>query len=355
MPIGLQPEFRSVSIRTRALVLLLFGVSVIVFVAVGLYFKALVSKPVRKVAFERAVVVRHGESIREIARALMETGFLRRIEPFLILHRLSGKHTSLKAGVYLLKSSMSVQEIHEVLAKGKAGEFRVTVPEGYTIEQTAALLWKRGLITSQETFLALCRESESIQSLGIAATRLEGYLYPDTYFIPPGLSEEEIVRVFVEQFRAVTDDLFGSSSSSLTPYEALILASIIEREARLDFEKPTIASVYSNRIAKRRRLESCATVRYALNKWDAPLTREDLKIKSPYNTYVHKGLPPAPICSPGKASIQAALQPAQTDFLYYCYKGDGTHYFSKSLAEHNLAVQRYLRSPGESKTAPEAQ
>lgn len=352
MSIGLERESRFVGVRSRPLILLICGLGIMLLVAIGLYFKALISRPVRKVEFERMVVVRRGESIREIGRSLMQAGFLRRIEPFLVLHRLSGKDTSLKAGVYLLKSSMTVQEIHDVLAKGELGEFRVTVPEGYTIEQTAALLWKRKVIDSQEAFLTLCRNPEFVQSLGITATSLEGYLYPDTYFIPPGLSQEEVVKVFVEQFRAVTNNLFESSSTSLTPYEALILASIIEREARLDLERPTIASVYCNRLAKRRRLESCATVRYALNKWDAPLTREDLKITSPYNTYVHRGLPPAPICSPGKPSIQAALHPAQTDFLYYCYKGDGTHYFSKTLEEHNRAVQRYVRLPREGETTP---
>jgi UPF0755 protein len=338
-----QPQPESFRIRSRALVLLLFLAGAVLFAAVVLYFRVLISKPVRTIAFERAVEVRRGESIREIAWTLAQAGFLRRIEPFLVLHRLSAKNTSLKAGVYLLRSSMSLQEIYDVLAKGEAGEFRVTVPEGYTIEQTAALLWKRKLISAQEKFLDLCRQPAFIQSLGINATSLEGYLYPDTYFIPPGLSEEGVIKLFVGQYHAVTSPLFEQSSSSLTPYEALILASIIEREARLDSEKPTISSVYHNRLAKGHRLESCATVRYALNKWDAPLTLEDLKITSPYNTYAHKGLPPAPICSPGKASIKAALEPVQTDFLFYCYKGDGTHYFSKTLEEHNQAVRRYLR------------
>jgi UPF0755 protein len=355
MTIELASESRPARIQSRVLLLLVFGVSVLVFFSLALYFKVLVSKPVRKVAFERAVVVRRGDSIREIARNLAQAGFLRQIEPFLIVHRLSGKRTSLKAGVYLLKSSMSVQEIYEVLAKGKAGEFRVTVPEGYTIEQAATLLWRRGLINSKKTFLALCSQRQFLQSVEIAATSLEGYLYPDTYFVAPGLSDEEIATMFVKQFRAVTDNLFEGSSSSLTPYEALILASIIEREARLDFEKPTIASVYSNRLAKRLRLESCATVRYVLNKWDAPLTLKDLKVASPYNTYVHKGLPPTPICSPGKVSIQAALKPEETDFLYYCYKGDGTHYFSKTLEEHNQAVKRYLRPAPEDRPAPGAE
>jgi UPF0755 protein len=187
-----------------------------------------------------------------------------------------------------------------------------------------------------------------VQSLGVYGQSLEGYLYPETYFVLPNTAVDEIAEMLVVKFQNEISPLTQALNTKdkhnrLTAHEVLILASMLEREARNEEEKPIIASVYLNRLRRKMKLECCATVRYVLNKWDAPLTVSDLKTDSLFNTYLHYGLPPAPICSPGKDSIVAVLEPAKTDYYFYSYKGDGTHNFSRTLAEHNRAVKKYLK------------
>jgi len=202
--------------------------------------------------------------------------------------------------------------------------------------------------------------------IGIPAPQADGFLFPDTYFLPPAddgrdssagedasaqaphrSPEEAVIRQLAARFEEVIAALGlrpGLNSPHAYPLsclESVILASIVEREAADPAEMPLIAAVYHNRLRRKMRLESCATVRYALDKWDAPLTREDLQVDSPFNTYLCAGLPPAPICNPGRAALEAAFRPASSDCLYYVYKGNGHHAFSTTLREHERLRAEY--------------
>jgi UPF0755 protein len=334
--------------RSRSIVFGLVSSLLVTLFAAGLYFQHELTKPLASQRFEKIVEIRQGQSASAIARALAAQGVLKNTRVFTLFAALRGTSQRLRAGRYLCTSAMSIRDLHRMLLTGSSAEVKVTLPEGLTIEQVARRLKQKGLISDEADFRALCRSATFARSLGIDAETLEGYLYPETYFFLPGVSAEEIAKTFVSAFHDEVDTLIGSPPSygknkTLSPYKALILASVVEREARNQAEKPIIASVYLNRLRRRMKLECCATVRYVLDKWDAPLTMADLKTESPFNTYVHYGLPPAPICSPGKDSILAVVRPATTGYFFYCYKGDGTHYFSRTLAEHRKAVKQFLR------------
>jgi UPF0755 protein len=334
--------------RSRSIVLGMVSFLLVTLLAVGLHFQNELTKPLASQRFERIVEIRQGQSAGAIARSLAAQGVLKNTRVFTLFAALQGTSHKLRAGRYLCTSSMSIRDLHRMLLTGASAEVKVTFPEGLTIDQVARRLKQKGLIGDEANFRALCTSTTFARSLGIDAESLEGYLYPETYFFLPGVTAEEIVKTFVSAFHDQVDALIGSPPSygknkTLSPYEALILASVVEREARNQAEKPIIASVYLNRLRRRMKLECCATVRYVLNKWDAPLTMADLKSDSPFNTYLYYGLPPAPICSPGKDSILAVVHPATTDYFFYCYKGDGTHYFSRTLAEHRKAVKQFLR------------
>jgi UPF0755 protein len=320
---------------------------VIVFAA-ALYFRHEIAAPLSREGFERLVEIRQGESASAIARSLSAKGVLKHRLVFILFAALQGTTHKLRAGTYLFTSEMTIRDVHRMLLRGDTAAVKIIIPEGLTIKQVARRLKQRGLISDEEQFIELCNDAEFAQELGINSATLEGYLYPETYFFLPGTPSEEIVDAFVRTFHHQVGPLMeqrpeAGKKGALTPYEVLILASIVEREARNEAEKPTIASVYLNRLRRRMKLESCATVRYVLDKWEAPLTKADLKVDSPYNTYVHYGLPLAPICSPGKGSVLAVLHPATTDYYFYCYRGDGTHQFSRTLAEHEKAVKMFLR------------
>ncbi|MCX7626303.1 MAG: endolytic transglycosylase MltG [Candidatus Sumerlaeaceae bacterium] len=261
----------------------------------------------------------------------------------------------IKTGVYRLNSSMSLSEIYDKLIAGSQ-DFKITIPEGKTAKETAAIIKKKLDGFSEERFLQLVENPEFISRLGLSVPSLEGYLYPDTYFFAPGMKEEDIIRTMVENFvkRAETNlrDIERTETSiPLTFHEHVIVASLVEREARLDTERPLIASVIFNRLKKGMKLDIDATINYALGDWGKRLTFEDLKTSSPYNTYLHKGLPPGPICNPQMNSLVATFKPAQTNYLFYVYKGDGSHAFAETYEEHLANIRLYRKSSPLSRSA----
>ncbi len=287
------------------------------------------------------VLVPQGAGVKEIALLLKERGLIRSPWFFVLLAQIKREATCLKAGEYRLSPRWTTLEILQHLASGEVVLHRVTIPEGLTRWQIASLLAARGL-TDKQSFLAATANATLLKRLRIPGATAEGYLFPETYTLAKGLPPATIVTRMVKQFWRVWSSLVPRARQlGVSVKQVVILASIVEKEAKVAEERPLIAGVFWNRLKRGMPLQADPTVRYALRKFQGPLTRKDLQVDSPYNTYLHPGLPPGPICNPGRASLQAVLYPAKTDYLYFVAKGDGTHYFSRTLKEHLRAIHRF--------------
>jgi UPF0755 protein len=235
---------------------------------------------------------------------------------------------------------MTPKSIFEELQKG-ARDYdvvKVTFPEGYNIKQMAKVLYDDGLITNEEKFISETQNGEFKYDFlkgipGNRPNRLEGYLFPDTYEFKAGVTEHDIIDKMLGRFQEIYDSEIAGNLGDRSLDELIIMASIVEREARVEAERPVIAAVFYNRLNIDMQLQSCATIQYALGYNKEKLLNKDLEIKSPYNTYTNSGLPVGPICSPGRNSLVAALEPADVDYLYFvlkAYGGDGSHNFAKN-------------------------
>jgi UPF0755 protein len=282
------------------------------------------------------VVIEEGESASQIAAKLHDNRVITSATLFRILSWLQGKQGDFKPGSYIFYTGMHYGEVFAMLEAGPDYQVRLTVPEGLTVEQTAARVAQATMVSEQE-FVAAATGGD----YGVAIIpqqnqdNLEGFLFPKTYELQADTAAREVVETLLAQFEAETANLDWGAAGELgvSPYEVVIVASLIEREAVLDEERPLVAAVIYNRLRIDMLLQIDATVQYALPEWKDALTYDDLKTPSPYNTYLHKGLPPAPICSPGLASIKAALSPAGADYLYYVATGDGGHFFTADYNE----------------------
>jgi UPF0755 protein len=265
---------------------------------------------------------------------------------FKIAARIKGYDRKFIAGEYAFSGSMKPIRILESLKNGKVYLHRVTIPEGFTIRQIAKRVEKIGLC-DKEVFMAVAMDPKFAKKMEIPAQTCEGYLYPDTYFFSKDATPEQIITSMVKQFRKNFGPLWMERAKKLglSVHEVVTLASIIEKEAGRDIERPVISSVFHNRLGKNMRLESDPTVIYGMKDFNGDITRKDLREKTPYNTYVISGLPPGPIANPGVKSIRAALFPDETDYLFFVSRKDGTHEFSKTLRDHNNAVYQYQLSP----------
>ncbi|UCG29460.1 MAG: endolytic transglycosylase MltG [candidate division WOR-3 bacterium] len=289
------------------------------------------------------VTVPDNVSAREIALFLADQNIVRNVDEFLLWLKLSGQEKQLKAGTYELYKYKNPLYLIGQLSRGGKSEIIVTIPEGSTIYETGRILVNQGLV-DYTRFIELCNDDSLIAMLGLGVSSLEGYLFPDTYSLSSMQSEEAVIHMMVKNFLRRIPDFGLKDGDSL--HRIVILASIVEREAKYEDERPIIARVFLNRLNSNRPLESCATIFYIIKQYEnaAPkqkLTDQDLRIDSPYNTYLHLGLPPGPICSPGESSIRAAITPADVDYLYFVAKGDGRHHFSRTYREHASAKDRY--------------
>jgi UPF0755 protein len=245
---------------------------------------------------------------------------------------------------------MSLRDLVDKMARGDVVRRFVTFPEGRNLEEMAAILAGQGLPSA--AFLAVARDPAPIADLDPAAPDLEGYLFPDTYEIPPGPdAAAAVARQAVARFRKViAPELPAVARSGLTLREVVTLASLVELETAVPAERPRVAAVFLNRLRRRIALQTDPTVIFAMRKagrWDGNIRKRDLAIDSPYNTYRYPGLPPGPIASPGIESIRAVLRPAASDELYFVSRNDGSHHFSRTLAEHARAVDHYQRGRGQ--------
>jgi len=274
------------------------------------------------------VTIPAGVNAEEIARFLKEKKILLSKNFFLLLARIKKAENQIKTGVYRLNPRMSSLEVLKNLVKGKIYTLKITIPEGYTAKEIGHLLAEKGLV-EEKIFLSLVEKK-----------KLEGYLYPETYYLSPGMSEEEIVEILVNRSNTIfTEEMEKRAKElKLNRKKIVILASIIEKEAHKDEERKLISAVFHNRLKKGWFLESCATVNYAwekeFNRRKERLIYKDLEIVSSYNTYRNYGLPPGAISNPGLASIMAALYPAETEAMFFVADGEGTHKFSCYYLEH---------------------
>jgi UPF0755 protein len=293
-------------------------------------------------AARTVVYIKPKTGVQDIALLLQDAGVIRSTWTFLALAYLQGSLKRLQSGEYEFTSGMSLFEILQKLESGRVVTHQVTIPEGFTAEDIAKLLAGERL-ADRDRFLALVQDPMVAARLEVAAARLEGYLFPDTYRLTRGMSEEEIIRVMVGRFRQSVPPDFRERAARLRmdPHEVVTLASLIEKEARLNAERPVISAVFHNRLRQRMPLQSDPTAVYMVPRGPGRITASDLQRRSPYNTYLVQGLPPGPIANPGLASLQAALNPAPVNYLYFVAKNDGSHFFSRTLEQHQQAVRVY--------------
>jgi UPF0755 protein len=284
------------------------------------------------------VLLRPGYSTRRIATELKSAGVIRSRLAFILWHRWHRKQ-SLKAGEYLFDKAARAVDIHNRLVRGDIFVHTVVIPEGFTMFDIAQAIQDTGLASSQSFLEAARSETSLIVDLDPEAKSLEGYLFPNTYEFTRTQSVKEIVGAMVRQFRQVAQQI----GLTAEVHKTVTMASIIEKETAVPEERTMVASVYYNRLARKMALQADPSVIYAElldGVYSGALHHADMQFPSPYNTYMHSGLPPGPIGNPGRTSLEAAMHPAQTGFYYFVSDGNGHHRFSRSLEEHNQNVAR---------------
>lgn len=288
------------------------------------------------------VFVKPKSSLPQIARQLGDAGVLTSPWRLRFLVRITGNGRSLKPGEYAFKRPTSPYTTMKKLVSGDVLLHKVTFPEGITVRKVVEILVKAHL-GSEEEFDRLMTDKRLLKKLKIPAESFEGFLFPDTYYFSKIDSPERILKTMVSRFRqALTrKDKKKAKKRKLNLREWITLASIIEKESTWPDEQPIVSSVFHNRLRKKMRLQTDPTVIYGIENFDGNLTRRHLETPTPYNTYVHYGLPPGPIANPGASAIQAAVNPADTEFLYFVANKKGQHVFSKTYEEHARNVARY--------------
>lgn len=300
--------------------------------------------PVLAEAPEKLFEVRRGDSLTAVANRLQEAGLIRDARATILFARWRGQESGLHVGEYWLSGALTPPEILERLTTGDVATWEVSIPEGLTAKEIGARIADAGLVDAEE-FAAAVNDAGWAAELGIEAPTLEGYLFPETYRLPHGLTGQEVARVLVAQFlRAWSQVAADAEARGLSMHEVVTLASIVEKETGAAHERPLIASVFANRLTRNMRLESDPTIIYGIPDFDGNLRKRDLEnADNLYNTYQHAGLTPGPIANPGLESLRAVVEPADTDFLFFVSRNDGTHHFSPSYREHVRAVDRYQR------------
>ncbi len=290
------------------------------------------------------ITVPPGASVATVADTLVARGIIRHPKWFRVLAQLTRRDRSIQAGVYDLSTDLSAGEVLDMLVTGRVALTRVVIPEGLMVGEVAETV-SRQLPIGAHTFLTATRDSTLRSRVGARGPTLEGYLYPSTYHVPVDISADALVRIMITEFEKAWRPAWDAVVDSLgwTRDEMVTLASIIEGEVRHDADRAYVSSVYHNRLQRGMRLQADPTVIYALGTRRRLFLR-DYQIRSPYNTYRIDGLPPHPIGQPAAASLEAAVYPVTTDFLFFVAGRDGQHVFTRSLREHNAAIAR-VRSP----------
>jgi UPF0755 protein len=300
----------------------------------------LIHLPRRGSAIKQHVSIPKGASAREVAERVYDNWVDRWL--LLLAAKAEGVEQQLKHGDYAFDGTMSPQAMLDMLVEGaRAPGIPVTFPEGMTFEQMAELLDNRGLMSGEE-FVQCATDPGICARFGIPSQTAEGFLFPDTYQIPERCAPVELVERMTTRFFEVLGELTENAAPTDRPLlETVTVASIVQKETADVSEMSRISGVVYRRLERGMRLQCDVTIRYALKKYRKHLTYRDLDFESPYNSYLHNGLPPGPICCPGRGALEAAFRPDDSGYLYFVSKNDGTHHFSMTLAEHNRAVAKY--------------
>jgi UPF0755 protein len=298
--------------------------------------------PAQNVNKYTEIEIPKGATFKQAVDILSGQKLIRDEKLFLLFGRLTGADRKIRAGYYSIWANMSPLDIFKIILKGHIIEYQIKVLEGDSLIEIAGAFAKNGIAT-KEDFIKLAHDPDFLESYEINSPSAEGYIFPDTYTIPKGVDLEEALGVMIDKMRekysgGLTEK---TEQQGMTEAQVLTLASIVEKEAVRDDERPLIAAVYYNRLKKHMPLQADPTSIYGIKSAKERITRADLHRKTPYNTYVINGLPPGPIASPGLKSIEAALNPANVPYLYFVSNNDGTHTFSVTLAEHEAAVKAY--------------
>lgn len=309
-------------------------------VCVFAFFELHEESPERFVPFS----ITTGESFRAVSKRLKEEQLIESEPFFYYLARLTGKSGELKAGEYELNDAMSPWEILKVITGSRVKLYRITIREGMNMFQIAEYLRDRGLVDKIQ-FLEAAMDPSFVEELNIPSFTVEGYLFPETYFVSRGTPPRQIIRMFVDMFwsKIPEDFLVDLKSRDLSFHEIVTMASVIEKETGLAAEMGLISSVFYNRIEKRMRLQSDPTAVYDIMPYGGKVLRRHLLRKSPFNTYQIDGLPLTPITNPGLLAIQAAIYPQRTDYLFFVSRRDGSHEFTSNYADHVRAIEKFLK------------
>lgn len=325
-------------IKKLLLLILLLSVTLL---GTAIYF-SLLPNPLPRTPIEFSL--KPGSSLKSAASQMKQAGVLENDSVFVLLARVLNKATQIKYGNYQLEKEVSYLELLDIISSGRTEQSQLTIVEGQTFKELRSLLNAHAGLRHDSAALS---EPEVLQKIGASETVAEGLFFPDTYNFSSGSSDLIVLKRAYQTMQRHLQVSWEKRDAGLpleSPYQALILASIVEKETGQAADRPMIASVFTNRLRIKMRLQTDPTVIYGMgDKFDGNLRRHDLITDTPYNTYTRSGLTPTPIALPGLASIQAALHPAQSNALYFVARGDGSSYFSSTLTEHNNAVNRYQK------------
>ena len=289
------------------------------------------------------LMISPGDSSSKIVKELSTHGLIKSSAYFQILLKVTRNTNKIKQGLYEINDGMDSRKIMDVLTKGKVKLINFTIPEGYNNRQIGDLLAEKKVIRSRLDFLTAAENKELLVEYKIPGATMEGYLYPETYSIPYNYPPVKIVEMMMHRFYTNLEKIEESKKlSSEELHKKVILASIVEREAKKKEERPMMAGVFLKRMRENISLESCATIQYLFDKPKNRLFEKDLEKESPYNTYKNKGFPPGPISNPGLPALQAAFHPIDEGYLFFLRKPDASHYFSKTIKEHIAAKKKYI-------------
>lgn len=327
----------------KSLIIFLTSVSVLclfLFVEVYLFLNTVPSSE----KTEQVIEIPQGTPFRTIAKQLKLKGIITNEIKFYIMARLKGNLIRIKAGEYMLYTNMKPAEVLETLVSGRTLLYRVTIPEGYNLYQVADVVSSL-MLTTKEEFVHKAMDPMFLEQLQIRGSSVEGYLYPETYFFSKPVTADIIIKTIVQKFwENFSDDTrFRAEKLGMSVPQVVIFASVIEKETGVGEERRLISAVFHNRLKIGMKLQSDPTVIYGIKNFSGNLTKKNLLTPTPYNTYAYLGLPVGPIANAGKAAIEAAVNPAPVDYLYFVSKNDGTHFFSSNYRDHINAVNRYQR------------
>ncbi|OGF65213.1 MAG: hypothetical protein A2Y62_17805 [Candidatus Fischerbacteria bacterium RBG_13_37_8] len=333
---------------SKKIILLLFFVALVI--GFTWYSYETLNEPQYSLSVPVEVYIKPGTSFSGTIASLTEKGLLKDPFVFKLYFLATDKHRYIKAGYYLFDEPLSIIEFGDKLIKGESLYSKITIPEGSNLFDIEGILRKQGLLEGTDYFQLIVSEEllKEARTIEPEIESLEGYLFPETYYFAKGETALSLLTMMIREFKKRYIPLLKKKAEEMnsTVKALVIMASLIEKETGYVEEKPLVASVFYNRLGRGMKLQCDPTVYYSffmMGRYPEILTKEDLEIDSPYNTYYYSGFPPTPICNPGSTSIQAALNPANSDYLYFVSKRDGTHYFSRNLNEHLNAKAKYQR------------